>query len=114
MQTGQRPLGVTIPQGQLQNREDDDRPKLGNPRTVRNAVRANFVAIEYTDINGKFHTDVVLEVGNQLYMPPNSEQWTVQLKPLADWLLKGTKALLDAQRPVSAGEVPVEDKVDIT
>jgi hypothetical protein len=68
------------------------------------------VAVEYTDENGRQHTNVLFRVGNSVYMPKNSEQWAEELKPCSKWLAQGVLNLLADQKQVDA---PTQDSVDV-
>lgn len=98
-----RQVGVTIPEDQRAVKSDHP------PNTVLHAVRCNMVACQYVDEYGRVRNNVLLEVGNRLYVPPNSESWAGALKDAADWLLKGV------QTKVRDSEVtaPSEDTVDV-
>lgn len=103
-----RPVGVRIPEGQLQPDEDK---RFGPPKTVKHAARCEFVAVEYYDVNGKSHTDVFLRAGDAYYQPPNSEQWAGALRPTTKWLADGINTLVKVQETPDA--LHAEDTVDV-
>lgn len=98
-----RSQGVRIPDGQRTT-------KAGEPNTVTRAYEASMVAVEYTDENGRQETDVLFKVGNTIYMPRDSKQWTGALKPCSKWLAQGVLNILADQKPVDA---PTHDSVDV-
>jgi hypothetical protein len=78
-------------------------------KKVTHVSEAKFYAVRYGDDRGEAHTAVLMRIGGKWYMPPNAEQWSLAVKPLAPWL---EKQLGDH---VSALAAPAtkEDTVDV-
>ena len=87
-----------------------DQNITGNPKTLVHFAPAEMVAVQYIDENGTARATVVLKVGNAWYMPPNSEQWSSNLRPLAGWLEKQCEAQVSARQ---TAEVPTSDGVNL-
>ena len=70
------------------------------------------VACQYVDSQGRRTYDVFLKVGNEMYKPPQSEQWAQALTPLMDWIKSGIEDRLEEAK-TSNVDVPTKDAVDI-
>lgn len=77
-------------------------------KKVTNISRAEMFAVRFGDEQGHAHTVVVMKAGNQWYMPPNAEEWSRALKPLAPWLAKDLE-----QQLAHPDTTPPTDTVDV-
>ena len=101
-----RPQGVTIPKGQLHAGLEK-----GPPLTVDHAFVVEQVAVQWYDENGNAHPDVWLRINGQYYIPPNSEEWASQLKPVKEALARQVETMIFNQ--VDKNVAPTKDAVDI-
>jgi len=81
----------------------------GEPKSLTHVVKAEMFGIRYADEQGQAHTVTVIQIGDQWYMPPNAEQWSKALKPLAPWL--GEK--LTAAAAAAKDTTPREDTINV-
>ena len=73
------------------------------PQKLLGMQTGRMVLIAYSDAAGKKHEVTVVQFGNKFFMPPNSEQWTYECKPLAEWLSKQlVEKLEDEKAPIKA------------
>ena len=98
-----RQQGVTIPDSQINPRS------VGSEQTVINAVEVKFVAVEYYDDRGARRQEVLLQLGEDYYAPPDSAAWTKALKPVSKWLSTGIRS----KSSVAADQVPSKDEVPV-
>jgi hypothetical protein len=56
------------------------------PKTMTHVAKAEMYAVRFGDEKGQAHTVMLVKAGDQWYMPPNAEQWSKDLKPIAPWL----------------------------
>ena len=101
-----RPQGVTIPKGQL-----NAGLETGAPNTISHAVVVEQVALQWFDENGKAHPDVWLRINGQYYIPPNSEEWAANLKPVKEVFIKQLEMML--ANNADRNEAPTQDAVDV-
>ena len=100
---GGRPVGVTTPEGQGQERiaESNKLLALGKPMQLR--------PFQYSDEYGRVHTTVVFVTEDNMYLDLSTEQAVGKWRPLSDALKKQVKAELDGE----GHETPEEDTVDV-
>jgi len=77
-------------------------------KKMTHVAEAKMYAVRYGDEKGDAHTVMLVKAGNQWYMPPNAEQWSQQLRPVAKWL---EEQLADAVKAETAA--PKSDTVDV-
>ena len=98
--TSLRPNGVLI---QNPSRE------TGAPNTVTHIAPVTMFACQFVDASGTVHEDLVLKMGNKLYLSKNGEQWFKDLREVAPRFQKQAEAKL-AELTTS---VPKADTVDV-
>jgi hypothetical protein len=99
---GLRQVGVLTTAGQ---------PTENAPaKKMTHVSEAKMYAVRYGDEKGVAHTVMLVKAGNQWYMPPNAEQWSQQLRPVAKWL---EEQLTEAVKAEAAAVVPKTDTVDV-
>ena len=89
-------------------------PAQGNgaPRTVTAVVPMEQFAIFYNDENGTPRANVLVKVGDALYLPPNGVEWAANLKPAAEWLKKAALPKI-GNTEGKADPLPKNDAVDV-
>ena len=97
-----RQVGVRTPEGQ-------NSAGRGEPSKVYNVAPMRLYAVEYTDEFGAKHTNIAYVVGNTVYLDPNGERWTANLKQANKYVLD---AVLAAQ-PSQNTAIPSKDHVDV-
>lgn len=101
-----RQQGVTISKGQI-----NAGLGKGPPNTISHAFVVEQVALQWFDENGTAHPDVWLRINGKYYIPPNSEEWASQLKPVKDIFVNQVETMLSDQ--VDRDVAPMKDAVDI-
>jgi hypothetical protein len=107
MGSGNRPLGVGVPQGQ---RTPDVN---GTPRTVTHLIEAKTYAVQFFDDDGTPHHDFIHCIGGIWYRAPNGENYAASLRRVnpTSWFVKKCEAkLADA---IPAAHIPEKDAVDV-
>lgn len=102
-----RQVGVVAPSAR-----PDDAPS----QKLLNFQPCFFAAVEYGDAQGQKHTNVLLHMGGQWYMPPNGETWAQSLRPVADWLTRQLNqefSKVETKGVDAAASVPATDAVDV-
>jgi len=99
-----RQVGVRVADSQLSPKAED----TVRDKTVLYAVRCEMVASRWAE-NGKTHDGVLLKVGEDIYYPPNAEQWAAALREVMPWLAKAINAKLAPEMT----DAPKEDTVDV-
>lgn len=97
-----RQQGVRTPESQ-------NNTGMGEPSKVYNVVEMRVFAVEYTDEFGKKHTNVAYVVGNTVYLDPNGERWTAQLRQASKYVTDAILAIL----PSKNTSAPQSDAVDV-
>ena len=101
-ETRGRQIGVTIPEGQGQQRAPE--------QTVLQAFECKLVAVQYGDEYGRMREAVVFESNGKYYFPPNAEAWAAALRGCSEWMTNGIiQKLKDSKSPA----IPIEDTVDV-
>lgn len=104
--TGRRQLGVQVT---TDYSGASNAAASGQPQTLINLARAEFHGVEYIDVTGRKIVTVIVKIGNVWYMPPNSDQWASQLRPIASWLSEQLEERIKQEKV----DIPKEDVVDI-
>jgi len=102
----QRPVGVTVPQGQHTTRTDKA------DLTVEHVMPIEFFAAQYVE-KGKVRNGLFCLTNDTYYLAENGESWVNNLKELSSKLSDNFRAVHTAQK-AGNDEVPSEDLVDIT
>lgn len=112
MHSAQRPLGVTIPQGQ---RRGDEIPAGDLPSlSVHNFSRLEMFVGRYVDKTGKLVPGLYVKRGDDFYLDPNGPHWLGTLQELSKDHVTNVRReyeRLTNSTPVDA--VPSEDAVDV-
>ncbi len=101
-----RSQGVAVPRGQLRGTE------RGEPNRIRNLAPATLLAVEYTDGQGNIIKEFWYQVGDQVYQPPNAEQFAGQLKPVKEMYASQVRTRMLSQT-ATTDDLPKDDDVDI-
>jgi hypothetical protein len=101
-----RPQGVTISKSQI-----NAGLEKGPSNTISHAFVVEQVALQWYDENGTAHPDVWLRINGKYYIPPNSEEWAAQLKPVKDVFVHQIEIMLNDQ--IDKNVAPTQDAVDI-
>lgn len=104
---GQNNRGVTLPATQLNPRGE------GKPNTLVKVAPCEFVAIEYFDDQGSRRQATLLKIGNNLSLPPNSEEWSRKQQSVPKWLANAVLSGLDTGSAAPPAQPPTKDSVDI-
>jgi hypothetical protein len=98
-----RPVGVTLPEGQGQERiqETNKVLALGKPLQLR--------PLQYSDEYGRVHATVVFVAEDEMYLDMSTEQSVAKWRPLSESMKKQVAAHLDGE----SFETPEKDAVDI-
>ncbi len=79
------------------------------PQTLQAVAPVEFHAVMFGDAQGQQVKCLVLRVGDQWYMPPDSANYANELRPLAPWLDKQLTARVGSK----VEELPKKDAVDV-
>jgi hypothetical protein len=99
-----RQVGVGLPEGQ--GRADG----RAAPKTVFAFQEAKTYAVQWTDVDGTVHQELVHEINGLWYRAPNGENYAKQLRVCSDWL---SKAFAERAADSKTATVPTQDAVDI-
>lgn len=105
-----RPVGVSIPQGQRQAAQDQTR---GQPRRVLSLAKLETYGIQYTDDTGAVHSGLCHRMGDSIYIHPHDEQWSGGVKMAANWLTEEVQQRIAAQEQTVAVQAPSKPVVDV-
>lgn len=86
--------------------------------TLVSLADLDFKLAVWGDESGRKHEAVVAVVqtidGPRMLLPPNSESWTVALKPFVEALQKQFREKMAAREAQQNPQVPEKDAVDVT
>lgn len=82
----------------------------GPPGKLANIAEARFFGIKFYDNEGRAQTAIVMEFGDQYYMPPNAIEWANALRPCTKQLSEQIRARLE---PPRKAEVSSTDAVEV-
>lgn len=83
-------------------------------QTLVGLQKAEFFAARFGDAYGRAHNVLVMRVGDEWYMPPNSEEYAASLKPVSEWLSKQMKVRAGSPpAEESLKDLPKEDQVEV-
>ena len=98
--------GVRIPMGQRRPNERTEPNKILAIMPVQQYI------VKFSDGSGLIHDECWYEAGGILYQPPNSEDFTMKLRPIKDVLVKQARAAL-ASMAKKLGVAKSADPVDV-
>jgi len=87
-------------------------PDQGEPGKLANIAEVRFYGIKFYDVEGRAQTAVVMEFGDQYYMPPNAIEWAAAARPCTKSLSEQIRSRLSSAISKPA-EVPTSDAVDV-
>lgn len=103
-----------------------DHDNVGEPMTVPYQDIGFMIPLAWHGEGGEMHNDVFLLVGNQVYVPENSERWAAELAPAKDEIRRQViskfktqfkalvkQCLLEMGELPSSASLPGRDDVDI-
>lgn len=107
MQSNNPNAPVLIPRSQTQSAE------RGTPLRVYHAVPVQQYAVQYADEVGVLHREIWYKIGDRVYQPPGSEDFSAGLRTVKDELTKQLNLLVNpldsaAADAVKKDEEPVE------
>jgi len=103
---GHRPVGVKIPEGQINDRSDKA------DLTVEHLLPIEFFAAQYVE-NGKIKQGLFCHSNGVFYMAPNGDQWLAGMRPLSEKLTTNVRHAYEAMKGAIPEDVPVTDTVDV-
>lgn len=108
----QRPIGVSIPQGQ--NQVADQQQTRGEPRQLLSIAKLDTYGIQYTDDTGAVHVALAHKMGDTVYIHPNDEQWAASIRTATNWLTGAINGkIADHEEQRAAAEAPEKPMIDV-
>lgn len=108
----QRPVGVSIPQGQ--NQVADAQQTRGSPRQLLSVAKLETYGVQYTDDTGAVHVGLCHKMGDVIYIHPNDEQWASSIRTATAWLTREVNDRIAAHEAAKYAEsASVVPSIDI-
>ena len=101
-----RGQGVTISESQRNAGKEK-----GPPGTISHAYVVEQIALQWFDESGKAHDDVWLKIGDNYFIPPESELWASKLSQVKDTFARQLVAMM--QDSEIKDVAPTKDAVDV-
>lgn len=102
--------------GVRKNTQTPSSTEGGAPRTVLAVEPVEQFAVAFNDEQGRLQRMIVLRVGDRVYVPPGSIEWSASLRPAATWLqdsINRDAGIRMGPQNLNPDELPTDDGVNV-
>jgi hypothetical protein len=109
----QRPVGVSVPQGQQQAAETQQ--TRGQPKQLLALSKLETYSVLYTDSNGAVHSGLCHCKDGVVYVHPTDERWAGGILKASDWLSKDVlDRIASHEQSIASERSPAKPVADVT